>query len=443
MRTALIFLLALLPFTAAAQGRQVTIVPLFPSPAYAGGQGFVRLLNISDPIRTVNVTAEVYDDGGNKLGTHRIRLNGGSGGDLAKHFNTDHVARGVPQGSSDHNWLRMESDAPMLATPHIRSPDGFLAPMGDILVGWEPDGAQDGRLRHSTLTFNPGSNSSQKSMLRILNAHATETMRASVYAWDDHDARSNAVHSVSIPPRQARWLTAADLEQTWGDGSGKWLVQVDTFDGLPFILNLLQSTRTGHLVNLHTATLSALVVAAISSNGGDGGGTQPPSTGHAPATTDEFLQLVGRGRVCVAEQPRDADNCFAFDTEVFRFFDSRFEQEISFSGGLGELGTERGGFQYQRNGANGATIRLTYDNPRPEVDVPERCTASLSFTGERRGRVDADCIAGHVDGYAGHWRYKDGLYAPAHPEDGQVRHGFQSPNKKQALPQKSMLRLPY
>ncbi|MCY3795882.1 MAG: hypothetical protein OXG51_16110, partial [Gammaproteobacteria bacterium] len=133
---------------------------------------------------------------------------------------------------------------------YIRTSDGFVTSMHDLA----PSDANS----HRIAFFNPGSNFRQESLLRIVNP-GDGTASVSIRGVDDKGAAApGGTVRLSIPPRAARTVTAAQLEDgaagltgRLGDGAGKWRLTVAA--GLPVRVMSLLATPTGHLTNLSTA----------------------------------------------------------------------------------------------------------------------------------------------------------------------------------------------
>ena len=235
----------------------INAVPLFPSAADAlGRQGFVRIINRSGAQGDVRI--QPYDDTGRRYDALTLALDAGQ----TAHFNSDDLELGNPAkgisgstGSGMGDWrmeLLSKIDIEVLA--YIRTPEGFLTSMHDVVL-------QAGR-RHDVATFNPGSNTSQASLLRVVNPSARPA-HVSVGGIDDAGTSSGDVVRVTIPARAGLVLTAAQLEGqddaddelrargAMGDGRGKWRLQVDSEQPV-FVMSLLAS-QTGHLTNLSTS----------------------------------------------------------------------------------------------------------------------------------------------------------------------------------------------
>ena len=175
------------------------------------------------------------------------------------HFNSDDLEigseamgiRGIGTGVGD--WrLRIASELNVEALAYIRTRDGFLTSMLDVVP---PIGH-----RHRLATFNPASNVNQASLLRIVNEGETH-VEATVLGVDGHGATSEAV--LTVPARRVLTVDARDLESgeapAWwpggatltgglGDGAGKWQLVI-TADAELVVMSLME-TPTGHVTNL-------------------------------------------------------------------------------------------------------------------------------------------------------------------------------------------------
>ena len=232
-------------------------VALFPSAADAlGRQGFVRIVNRSGAQGEVRI--QPYDDTGRRYGALTLALDAGQ----TAHFNSDDLELGNPAkgisgstGSGMGDWrLELSSKIDIEVLAYIRTREGFLTSMHDVVL---PAGR-----RYDVATFNPGSNTSQASLLRVVNPSARPA-HVSVGGIDDAGISSGDVVRVTIPARAGLVLTAAQLEGrddgndelrargAMGDGRGKWRLQVDSEQPV-FVMNLLAS-QTGHLTNLSTS----------------------------------------------------------------------------------------------------------------------------------------------------------------------------------------------
>ena len=242
-------------------------IPFFPSAADPlGRQGFARIVNRSDMSGTVSIDA--FDDSGRNHGPITLTVDAletapFNSGDLED----GNAAKGLAQGvgrPSDGDWrLELTSDLDIMVLSYIRTSDGFVTAMHDVAPA-------DGN-SHVIAFFNPGSNSAQVSMLRLVNAGGASAS-VTIHGIDDRGARAGPVR-LSIPARAARTVSAAELEKgavgltgSLGDGAGKWRLEVEA--DRPIMALSMLATPTGHLTNLSTAPRLVTVPS---------GGDQPPA----------------------------------------------------------------------------------------------------------------------------------------------------------------------
>ena len=229
----------------------VASVPLFPAASNEDWQGFVRVVNHSDAAGEAMI--EAIDDAGGAAPAVTLSL----GALETTHFNSGDVEQGntnkglsAGTGSGNGDWrLTLTSDLNIEALAYIRTGDGFLTSMHDVV----PSSGNRSRVA----IFNPGSNRNQVSLLRLINP-GSESVDVSVQGIDDKGQPAGDVVRLSVPANAARTVSAADLESggeglegSLGDGSGKWQLAVEA-DGPMAVMSLLQSP-SGHLTNLSTA----------------------------------------------------------------------------------------------------------------------------------------------------------------------------------------------
>lgn len=226
-------------------------------PATDGGrEGFVRIINNSPRAGTVSIHA--IDDAGERFGPITIDLAANG----AVHFRSrdleqGNAARGISAGIGDGvgNWrLEFESDLDFRALAYIRTLDGFLTGMYDKV----PETAGT----HHVVFFNPASNLSKQSRLRLVNP-GTSAAEVTISARDDAGVCApGGLVTLTLPAGISQTLTAQALESgeqgftgSFGNGTGKWRLFI-TSSALIEVMSLL-STASGHLANLSTVPFDA------------------------------------------------------------------------------------------------------------------------------------------------------------------------------------------
>ena len=233
----------------------IAAVPLLVSASDSMRQGFVRIMNFSEAAGTVRIIA--YDDAGNPANPVVIPL----AGKERKHFNSGDLengnpAKGIESGigsPTQGDWrLDVETALHVRVLSFIRTNDGFLTAMHDVLPSVR---LSDGQRIMPARTFNPGSNTSQVSKLRLVNIVANAES-VSIQGVDDQGRIYGPV-SLTLAAGEARTLSAQDLEDgasgltgTLGDGRGKWDLYVTARESV-IGMSLLESP-TGHLSNIST-----------------------------------------------------------------------------------------------------------------------------------------------------------------------------------------------
>ena len=250
---AITFLLFLSPPTLAQQHHSI---PLVTAASNLAQQGFVRIINHSDRGGTVSIHA--IDDTGRRFGPATLSLDAKE----TVHFNSEDLERGNRSkglspgvGSGGGNW-RLELDTELDIEPlgYIRTSDEFVTSMHDIVTG---RGSACPPTDIHVPIFNPASNRSQRSWLRLINP-GDRDINVTISGEDDAgEAPPEGNVRLVVPAGAARAVTAqaletggAGLDGRFGDGMGKWQLFVSA-DGAMEAMNLLQSA-TGNLTNLST-----------------------------------------------------------------------------------------------------------------------------------------------------------------------------------------------
>ena len=260
MRIPILILGALLVHAASAHRHEVHThaLPLVLS-ADAVQQGFVRITNLSGIAGTVQIHAT--DDAGERFGPVELSI----GPSVSRHFNSrdleaGNVAKGLSGGVGDgdgHWWLELHTTLEIQPLAYVRTPDGFLTSMHDVASNRRADFPYtDSTQLHQVAFFNPASNQNQRSMLRLVNpGEGIATIE--IAGIDDAGRHGRSEHSMFLPPG-ALMLSAQQLEATFGDGTGKWHLSIQSTFADIWVMSLLQSP-TGHLSNLSTQVVALSV----------------------------------------------------------------------------------------------------------------------------------------------------------------------------------------
>ena len=227
-------------------------LPLVMSGSNSSQQGFVRIINRSDRSGTVAIHA--IDDSGRRADPLSLTLDARQ----AVHFNSQDLEEGNRSkglfsgvGSGEGDWrLELNTGLDIEALAYVRTGDGFVTAIHEVAAEEE-----EGSLRYRVPFFNPASNGAQRSWLRLINPGSDGDVRISIRGQDDDGALSDDAVTLTLPIREARSLTAEQLEQgdpgfngRLGDGEGKWRLTISA-DRPIEVMSLLQNP-TGHLTNL-------------------------------------------------------------------------------------------------------------------------------------------------------------------------------------------------
>ena len=225
-------------------------VPLFPAASdELGRQGFVRVINRGATTAVVNVVA--FDETGREYEPLTLTV----GANKTVHFNSDDLELGNAgkgltgsTGAGEGDWrLQLTSDGEIAVLSYIRTNDGFLTSMHDVVPGVEN--------RHRVPIFNPGRNTNQVSRLRLIDA-GDEPAHVTITGIDGAGESSTEART-TVLAGTAKSFTAAELESgtsdldgALGTGVGKWQLIVESDQPIT-VMSLLESP-TGHLTNLST-----------------------------------------------------------------------------------------------------------------------------------------------------------------------------------------------
>lgn len=240
-------------FVSAAASNKV-LVPLFLSASAwdtDGRQGFVRVFNRSERSGEVRITAT--DDGGEQAGSVMLSI----GKFETRPFNSQNLEQGNTEkglsgstGPGRGDWrLEFDSELDIEVAAYIRTMDGFLTAMHDLVIVEDRTGA------HHVPVFNPASNIEQRSRLRLINPDPNRAVNVTIDGYDDDGKEGLNPVELRLLAGAVRTLDAPQLENgdpnltgRFGDGAGKWRLFIEA-DGEIHVVNLLDSA-TGNLTNL-------------------------------------------------------------------------------------------------------------------------------------------------------------------------------------------------
>ena len=225
-------------------------VPLLPPASHPYRQGFVRVINRSAQAGEVSIVA--FDDAGVEHGPLTLRIEANA----AVQFNSADLEAGSPgkglasgTGAGEGAWrLELESALDIEALAYVRTPGGALASVHDV--------APEDEAGHRVVFFNPASNRSQVSRLRLINP-GEEAAAVRISGIDSAGEAGESAVTLTLAPRASRSLSAQALESgqgeglvgALGDGAGKWRLRV-TADRPIRVMSLLASGP--HLTNVST-----------------------------------------------------------------------------------------------------------------------------------------------------------------------------------------------
>ena len=291
--------------------------------------------------------------------------------DLANGNPTKGLTGSLGSGTVDRR-LEIETDLHIEPLALVRSADGSLAVIHDTVRG----SVAVGQSRYEVPIFNPASNVTQASRLRLINP-ADAAAAVTIGARDDTGAAAAGGEvRLSIPANGSRTLTARQLEAgdntlngRLGAGVGRWALSVSADRPIRVVNVSIASTGRWH--NLSTSAVP----------------------GPAPADHAAFAARVD-GLDVVYETD---DGRIAFSSQA----GDRYTDTRQVDGLLIRLA---GRYRYSGVGPDAGRLLLTYDNGR-------QCRSNHYFTTRLSGWFASRCATGDdPDGYwlAGNWFVADG-----------------------------------
>ena len=333
-------------------------LPLFVSASHQTLQGFARIINLSD--RDGEVTIRAIDDAGNRFGPVTLSLEAKA----TRHFSSDDLrdgnadkglSGGIGSGEGSNWRLELETDLDIDPLVYTRPRgEGFVTSTYDIVAEGES-------MRWRVSFFNPGSNTVQRSWLRVINTSGVDT-EVTVEGLDDNGADGAEVVQFDLAADAARMLSAQELEEgssdstfdgRLGDGHGKWQLFVSADQPIQ-VMSLLIS-ESGYLTNLSTSTIGAAAAPAD----------------FAPVDQADFdARFVGK-RVIFHDEPG-------------------YYWDIVSPGHFHHFEESRGTYVYQKTGTNAGVLELLFG-------VDERCLIQITFDSTTTGAMAFACKADNYE----------------------------------------------
>ena len=342
------------------------LLPLVLPDTGTAPSGLVRILNRSDQAGTVRILA--FDDSGQRFGPVTLSMDANETVNFrSNHLEQGNESKGLSGGIGDGqgNWrLELESTLDIEPLAYVHSADGSLAAVHDVV--------SNRSMRHHVLTFNPGSNLTKRSLLRLVNTSGIDTEVVITGLDDAGAAPPGGEVRLTLPADEARTLSAQDLEEggdgfegSFGDGAGKWQVFVSA--GRPIqVMSLLSSP--GNLANLSAGPPDDTI------RGGPGGDELWGSNG------DDVFDPGDNGQSDDLDVDRGYDTVHGSrgdDTIVYSGSGAEAYQAIRYSG--------RDGTDYLASGItatiDGATNRGSIDKGSAGTDTLVNVANPLDATG--------------------------------------------------------------
>ena len=184
-------------------------LPFVTAASNAGLEGFVRIINHSNRAGTVSILA--FDDEGDRAGPVTLSLAASSAvhltsADLENGSASKGLSAGIGQGTG--YWrLELISELNIEPVAYIRTPDGFLTTMHEMAAE-----TAEGSNRYHIPFFNPASNRTKVSMLRLINPGDVAANIVITGMDDLGEVASSGEVRLRVEPGAARLLTAQQLE---------------------------------------------------------------------------------------------------------------------------------------------------------------------------------------------------------------------------------------
>ena len=352
------------------------MVPLFVSGSTPdGSQGVLRVINRTEESGTVAVYA--IDDDGMRSGPATFMLGAHAAAEFdAGDFANGNTLKGLSGslGSSRINRrLEIDTDLEIEPLALVRAADGTLAVMHDMVR--RSVGASHSR--YEIPIFNPATNLTQASRLRLINPGEVSSA-VTISARDDTGTRATGGEVLlSILGNGVRTFTAQQLEAgdasitgRLGAGVDRWTLSVSADQPIQVVNVMVAST--GYWNNLSTSAVQ----------------------GPAPANHGAFRERMdGLDIVYDTEDGRVTLTALAGD----RYTESGEVDDV--------VSTSTGSYRYAGLGPDSDRLTLTYDDG-------DECRANFHFTSRMNGWFASHCTdSNDPDGYwlGGVWFVDDGV----------------------------------
>ena len=343
-------------------------VPLFVTASTTGEpQGVLRILNGTLESGTVEIYA--INDTGTRSGPATFTLNASAAAqftatDLQSGNATLGLTGGVGANVGDAR-LEIETDLSIVPLAYVRAADGTLSAMHDTVRGASV--AEDDRYRYDVPIFNPSTEVTQVSRLRLINPGDTAAA-VTIEGRDDSGAEaSGGSVQLTLSAGGAQTLTAQQLEAgstgltgQLGAGTGKWRLSVSADQAIQ-VVNVVVASA-GYSNNLSTTAVP----------------------GAAPTDLESLNErFVGNAVVYVT-----GSNRFTLNAQT----GERFTETAQIDG---VSTTYMGSYGYSAIGADAGRLTLTYDDG-------DECAANLYFSTHTAGWFASHCT-GSDDPAEGTW----------------------------------------
>ncbi len=342
-------------------------LPLFVGTTDSGQTGVLRIQNASSSSGTVAIYA--VNDAGSKSGPATLTLAANAAVEIdADDLVSGNSANGVSGGvGTITGGVRLEivTALSINALAYLRTSDDTFAVLHDeIQARMTASGGYEYRVR----VFNPASNLSQASSLRLINPNG-RSASVTITGRDDSGAEAaSGSLRLTLAAGAARRVSAQDLEAggsglggQLGAGSGKWRLLVSADQPIE-VVNLVKSS-TGRLDNLSSAARDGLAP-------------------HDALVFDE--RFVGR---VISTRSEHQTGSLSIRTG------KAFSETIEPVGGSSS--TQSGNYVYTRANRDAGELRLNYSQGDP-------CITNLQFSSRSDGWYASRC--GGSDDAQATWR---------------------------------------